>query len=186
MEVPSICVTTDKDIVYAHHLIGVKVCRKTGYEQVDVDYAEADRDKLLNFLLEDKLNLPNVQTAHIITFNTIALKGAIKDIGRGLGMSIEETTEISEAVYDVADDENRITTIDQEWRDKYPQLFKYVDAVIGTIVSIGSHPSGILVTDREIDDEICSCYLKDNPYPVSCLNMKELDSLNYVKFDCLG
>lgn len=183
---PSICVITDKDIVYAHHLIGVKVCRKTGYEQVDVDYAEADRDKLLNFLLEDKLNLPNVQTAHIITFNTIALKGAIKDIGRGLGMSIEETTEISKAVYDVADDENRITTIGQEWRDKYPQLFKYVDAVIGTIVSIGSHPSGILVTDREIDDEICSCYLKDNPYPVSCLNMKELDSLNYVKFDCLG
>lgn len=186
MEVPSICVITDKDIVYAHRLIGVKVCRKTGYKQVDVDYAEADRDKLLNFLLEDKLNLPNVQTAHIITFNTIALKGAIKDIGRGLGMSIEETTEISEAVYDVADDENRITTIGQEWRDKYPQLFKYVDAVIGTIVSIGSHPSGILVTDREIDDEICSCYLKDNPYPVSCLNMKELDSLNYVKFDCLG
>nr|DAT69598.1 MAG TPA: ABC transporter solute binding protein [Caudoviricetes sp.]DAT69752.1 MAG TPA: ABC transporter solute binding protein [Caudoviricetes sp.] len=29
---PSICVTTDKDIVYTHHSIGVKVCRKTGYK----------------------------------------------------------------------------------------------------------------------------------------------------------
>ena len=130
--------------------------------------------------------MPNIYTSHIITFNTIALRGAIKDIGRGLGMSIEETTEISNAVYEVSEDENKITTIDDEWRKKYPELFKYVDLVIGVIVSIGSHPSGILVTDNIIEEEIGSCYIKDNEYPVSCLNMKELDSLNYVKFDVLG
>lgn len=132
------------------------------------------------------MELENIQTSHIITFNTIALKGAIKDIGRGLGMSIEDTQEISDAVHEESVDENKIVTIDQEWRDKYPELFKYVDIVNGVVVSMGSHPSGILVTDRNIEEEIGYCYLKDNEYPVSCLNMKELDSLNFVKFDVLG
>ena len=132
------------------------------------------------------MELDNIQTSHIVTFNTIALKGAIKDIGRGLGMSIEDTQEISDAVHEESVDENKIVTIDQEWRDKYPELFKYVDIVNGVVVSMGSHPSGILVTDRNIEEEIGYCYLKDNEYPVSCLNMKELDSLNFVKFDVLG
>jgi DNA polymerase-3 subunit alpha len=159
---------------------------KYSLADVDLDYSEKDRDRLLYFMLHDKLNLNNIQTSHIITFNTIALKGAIKDIGRGLGMSIEETSEISNAVYEKSEDENKVTIIDDVWRKKYPKLFKYVDAVIGTIVSIGSHPSGVLVTDRNIDEEIGICYLSGNEYPVSCLNMKELDSLNFVKFDCLG
>lgn len=137
-------------------------------------------------MLRDHMELDNIQTSHIITFNTIALKGAIKDIGRGLGMSIEATQEISDAVHEESVDENKIVTIDQEWRDKYPELFKYVDIVNGVVVSMGSHPSGILVTDRNIEEEIGYCYLKDNEYPVSCLNMKELDSLNFVKFDVLG
>lgn len=137
-------------------------------------------------MLKDHLNLDNIQTAHIITFNTIALKGAIKDIGRGLGLSIQETDKISKAVHEEADGENKITVIDKEWREKYPELFKYVDIVIGTVVSMGSHPSGILVTDKDIGKEIGYCYISGNDYPVTALNMKELDSLNFVKFDVLG
>lgn len=159
---------------------------KYSLADVDVDYSNEDRDKVLEFMLKNHLNLNNIHTSHIITFNTIALKGAIKDIGRGLGMSIAETTEISNAVHDVSEDENKITVIDDEWREKYPELFKYVDIVMGTITSIGSHPSGVLVTDRSIEEEVGTCYLKDNEYPVSCLNMKELDSLNFTKFDVLG
>ena len=51
---------------------------------------------------------------------------------------------------------------------------------------MGSHPSGILVTDRDIGKEIGYCYISGNDYPVTALNMKELDSLNFVKFDVLG
>ena len=83
-------------------------------------------------------------------------------------------------------DNSKITVIDKEWREKYPELFKYVYVVIGTVVSMGSHPSGILVTDRDIGKEIGYCYISGNDYPVTALNMKELDSLNFVKFDVLG
>ena len=159
---------------------------KYSLADIDLDYSNEDREKVLSYMLKDHLNLDNIQTAHIITFNTIALRGAIKDIGRGLGLSIQETDKISKAVHEEADGENKITVIDKEWRDKYPELFKYVDVVIGTVVSMGSHPSGILVTDRDIGKEIGYCYISGNDYPVTALNMKELDSLNFVKFDVLG
>ena len=137
-------------------------------------------------MLAEHLNLPTVKTAEIITFNTIAVKGAIRDIGRGLNMPLEEVDTIAKAVHEVSVDEEKIVTIDDEWRQKYPELFKYVDIVIGTIVSIGSHPSGVLVSDHDIESEVGLCYLKDDPYPVSFLNMKELDVLNMVKEDLLG
>lgn len=151
-----------------------------------MDNGAEDRDKLKFWMLNDHLDLPNVKTCEIITFNTIALKGAIRDIGRGLNMPLDEVDKIAKAVHEVSVDEEKIVTIDDSWRKQYPELFKYVDIVIGTIVSIGSHPSGVVVSDLDISSEFGLCYLKDDPYPVSCINMKELDSLNFTKQDALG
>lgn len=159
---------------------------KYSLADVDMDNSAKDRDKLKFWMLNDHLDLPNVKTCEIITFNTIALKGAIRDIGRGLDMPLDEVDTIAKAVHEVAVDEEKIVTIDDSWRKKYPELFKYVDIVIGTIVSIGSHPSGVVVSDHDIESEFGLCYLKDDPYPVSCINMKELDSLNFTKQDALG
>ena len=159
---------------------------KYSLADVDMDNSAKDRDKLKFWMLNDHLDLPNVKTCEIITFNTIALKGAIRDIGRGLDMPLDEVDTIAKAVHEETVDEDKIVTIDDSWRKKYPELFKYVDIVIGTIVSIGSHPSGVVVSDHDIESEFGLCYLKDDPYPVSCINMKELDSLNFTKQDALG
>ncbi|MEY8366557.1 PHP domain-containing protein [Anaerovoracaceae bacterium 41-7] len=145
---------------------------------IDTDYSSEDRDKVKRFILKDHMGIDNIKSAEIITFNTIEMKGAIKDIGRGLGMSIQETQKISDAVID--------NQIDNSYRDKYPELFKYVDIVTGVIVSVGSHPSGVLVSDNNIEEMIGLCSLSTSDYPVSMLNMKELDALMYVKLDILG
>ena len=146
---------------------------------VDTDYCSADREKIKYFLLHDKMNLPNIKTSEIITFNTIATKGAIKDVCRALNISLDEAQQISDAV--AADG-----TVDDAWRNKYPEVFEYVDIVSGTIVSIGSHPSGVLVSDKEIEADIGLCSLSTSDYPVSMLDMHSLDTLFYVKLDILG
>lgn len=149
---------------------------------IDTDYSSKDRDRVKEFILKEHMNLPNIKASEIITFNTIALKGTIKDVGRALRMSIVETSAISESVYL----DNGKFVIDDVFRDRYPELFKYVDIVNGTIVSIGSHPSGVLVSDLNIEEEVGMCSLSTSEYPVSVLNMKELDALMYVKLDILG
>lgn len=150
---------------------------------IDSDYCSADREKIKYFLLHDKLNLPNIKTSEIITFNTIAMKGAIKDVCRAFNIPLDEAQTISDAV---TTDENHKWVIDNKWRERYPDIFKYVDIVSGTIVSIGSHPSGVLVSDRDIESDIGLCSIPTSDYPVSMLDMHGLDGQMYVKLDILG
>lgn len=150
---------------------------------IDVDYSGKDRDAVKTFLLRDKMDLPQIRTSEIITFNTVKLKGAIKDIARALGIPLNTAQDISDAV---TLDDNHNQIIDESYRKKYPELFKYADVITDVVVSVGSHPSGVLVSDRAIDEEVGLCSIKGSEYPVSQLYMKELDDLMYVKLSNIG
>lgn len=145
---------------------------------IDTDYSNKDREKIKSFLLKDHMNLDNIQCSEIITFNTIATKGAVKDVARALNIPLNIAQEISNQIID--------NKIPDELRKKYEKLFEYVDIVNGVVVSVGSHPSGVLVTDKDIASNIGVCSLSTSNYPVSMLNMKELDDLMWVKLDLLG
>ena len=134
------------------------------------------------FLLRDKMNLPNIRSAEIITFNTIALKGAIRDVCRAL---YKDRTDVN--YLQVANHICKEVELHEEAvRKEYPEVFKYVDIVNGTIVSIGTHPSGVLISDLPIEETVGLCSISTSDYPVSMINMKELDDLMYVKLDILG
>ena len=98
-------------------------------------------------------------------------------------MSIDETQKISDSVYK---DENKADCIDEEYKEKYPELFKYVDIVKGTIVSIGNHPAGLVVSPYPVDEWFGLCSTKTNEHMISQINMKEIDGLSFVKLDVLG
>ncbi len=149
---------------------------------IDTDYAGKDRDTVKQFLLRDRMGLPNIRSAEIITFNTIALKGAVRDVCRGLYRNREDINYM-----DLSAKINKEAELDEaEARTKYSEVFEYVDIVMGTIVSIGTHPSGVLLSDLPIDRTVGLCSVSTSDYPVSMINMKELDDLMYVKLDILG
>lgn len=146
---------------------------------IDLDWPPSKRQDVIDYVS----TIPGIHFSEIITFNTVALKGAIREVGRALNMDLSVVDEIAKAVYK---NDDRKDEIDASYRDKYPMLFKYVDLVQGVIVSIGSHPSGYVVSPISLEDNIGLCYTKESKYPVSQINMKELDGLNYVKLDILG
>lgn len=146
---------------------------------VDTDWSKKDRYKVREYLF----NKEGLYCCDIITFNTIAMKGAIKDVGRALGMTVEETQTISDAVYL---DDNKKDCIDDFYIEKHPELFKYVDIVKGTIVSIGNHPAGLVVSPFPVDEWFGLCSTKTNDNMISQINMKEIDGLSFVKLDVLG
>ena len=113
----------------------------------------------------------------IVTFNTVADKGAIRDVGRALSIPLSEVSVICDSV----DNEE----LYEKSRDKYKELFKYVDLIKGTIVSVGSHPCGCVVAPYSITDRFGTFTTSTSNYPISQINMKEIDSLNYVKLDLL-
>ena len=161
---------------------------KYSLADVDLDWGNEDRDRTKYWMLHDKMDFPNMQTTEIITFNTLGLRGAIRDFGRGLEIPLDTVNEICNAICLVSEGENKKEVIDESWRKKYAELFNYVDLAQGVCTSIGAHASGIVAasTDVDLEAEIGTCYLKGDEYLVSVLNMKELDSLNFVKEDVLG
>lgn len=145
---------------------------------IDTDYSSEDRDRVKEYLLRDHMNIPALRSAEIVTFNTIDKKGAIRDVARAMDIPLQEVDLISKSV----ENENEF----RKWQKTYPELFRFADIVSGTIVSMGTHPSGVLICDRDIESEICTCSISSTPYPVSSLDMKELDGDMWVKWDVLG
>lgn len=128
------------------------------------------------------MNISSINSAEIITFNTIALKGAVRDVCRALYKNNDRINymDLSNVISKMVDDN------EEDARAKYPEVFKYVDIVNGTIVSIGTHPSGVLISDLPIEETVGLCSISTSDYQVSMINMKELDDLMYVKLDILG
>lgn len=143
---------------------------------IDTDFPPSQRHIIQEYLL----NHPKLHCAHIVTYNTIALKGAIREVGRGLGMPLAEVDEIAKGV-----DEN-----EQYYREKYPELFHYVDLVQGTVISIGAHACGICVSPIPLDEHMGLITTIDQetkqPVTLTQIDMSEIDAQNFVKLDVLG
>lgn len=139
---------------------------------VDTDWDPEEREWVENYVF----NIPGLYCSKIITFNTVALKGSIRDCGRALEIPLPIINEICE----------NIETKEQIYRIEYPELFEYVDIINGTIVSVGCHPCGVVVSPIPLDDSIGTFTSSTTDKPISMLNMKEIDSLNFVKLDILG
>ena len=146
---------------------------RVSLSDIDTDFPPSRIDEVKQYVF----NHHGLYCSDIVTFNTIADKGAIRDVGRALNIDLETVGNICDSV----DNDEKYAEI----RKKYSELFKYVDLVKGTIVSIGNHPCGMIVAPYPIDDSIGLCTTATDPFPVSQLYMKEVDSLNYVKLDLL-
>ena len=81
---------------------------------------------------------------------------------------------------------NEYEFVDEKYRLQYSELFEYVDIVVGTITSLGRHAAGLVVAPYPVDDVFGTLYISSDEKPISQINMKEIDSLNFVKLDVLG
>ena len=139
---------------------------------IDTDYPPTKREFVKDYIF----NKPGLYCADIITFNTVALKGSIRDCARALNIPLDIVSEITE----------NIETREEFYREHYKELFTYVDIVNGTIVSMGSHPCGSVVSPIPLNNNIGTLTLATSERPVTMLSMKAVDGLNYVKLDILG
>lgn len=152
---------------------------RVNLSDIDTDFFSTDRDWVTEFLLtNDKFNC-----SAIVTYNTLGVKGAIKDIGRAMGYDAAEMNFLTKSL---PQDEKKKTYIPQSVREKYPELVDVAEKVIGVITSIGRHAGGYIVTTRPLEEELGTIHVKDSSYPVSAVAMKEVEKLYYVKMDILG
>jgi DNA polymerase-3 subunit alpha len=144
---------------------------RVSLSDIDTDFPPSRINEVKQYIF----NKHGLHCSDIVTFNTIALKGAIRDVGRALEMPLDEVGQIC----------NTVEQDEHKCRTKYPELFKYVDIVNGCVVSVGNHPCGLVVSPHSIDDRMGLFTTSTDDVPISQINMKEVDLQNYVKLDLL-
>lgn len=144
---------------------------------IDTDFPPSRIDEVKKYVFEHY----GMYCCDIVTFNTIADKGAIRDVCRGLYKDREDIDYLKLAD-EICDN---LETNAEKMREKYPDVFKYVDLVKGTVVSIGNHPCGMVCSPLNIEEWFGTITTSSDPFPISQINMKEIDSLNFVKLDLL-
>lgn len=180
---------------------------RVSLSDIDTDFPPSRIDDVKKYIFSKT----GLYCCDIVTFNTIATKGAVRDVCRALyprqpiPKELQKRLDDDVKYYGQYTDWNvkelqkydgkslkianyiceNVDTNEEQMRKEYPDVFKYVDLVSGTVVSVGSHPCGCVVAPYSVDDKIAVFTTSTSEYPISQIYMKEIDGLNYVKLDLL-
>lgn len=149
----------------------------------DVDFAPNDREKVVQYVV-DKYGEENVVS--LGQFSYLWAKGAIKDIGRVLGIPFEITNEITKNLENETVEEALMSGVLDNYKDEYPQLFKYASKLSGLPKSFGVHPCGKCITIQQAEYYNATEWNDGKQTWVLQGDMHSADDLGLVKADFLG
>jgi len=160
---------------------------------IDLDFADARRDEVIEYVTE---KYGKDKVAQIITFGRMEARGAVRDIGRVLGMPYSEPDKIAKLIPAGHSIEEAITSVFelQEFykQDKYRKLLDLAKKVEGCARHASTHAAGVVVADKKLTDY---CPLQKESkgdrivtqYDMYSLDLNVSDdAIGLLKFDFLG
>ncbi len=156
---------------------------------IDVDFCQNRRGEVIEYVTR---KYGREQVAQIITFNTMAAKAAIKDVGRALDMPYGDVDRIAKLVPTTIG-----VTIDQalkdspqlqEAYDSTPQIKELIDTakkLEGLVRGAGVHASAVVIAPRPLT-ELVPLNRTKNEEIVTAYDMKAVEKMGLLKMDFLG
>lgn len=152
---------------------------------IDIDVIETDRPRIFQYITE---RFTQAKTARVPSFATIADKGVIDDVGRGLAKiwDADETHGKNDNPYslkNVAKIKSEFAKNPEATKKKYPEIFYYFDGLVGTRVAQSVHPAGMVISPITLADNY-GVFDKEGE---QCLwiDMDEVHEIGLVKYDFL-
>jgi DNA polymerase-3 subunit alpha len=158
---------------------------------IDVDFADDDRDKVLEYV---RLKYGADRVAQICTFGTMAARAAVKDAGKALGIPFSEMNLL--ASYIPSRPGTKLIDALQEsieFKQAYEGDARYkkvIDQALkleGTVRQLGVHACAVIIAPEPITNY---CALqhppKDTATIVTQLSQYPLEELGLLKMDFLG
>ena len=149
---------------------------------VDSDFGKADREKVLNFVI-DKYGEEKVVS--LGSFQYIWAKGAIKDIGRVLGIPFEITNAMTAQLDKETIQEVIELGLLDKYKNQYPELFEYAERLAGLPKSFSAHPCGKVIAMDEVT-YYNATDVNDDGLVILQGDMHVADDLGLIKADFLG
>jgi DNA polymerase III subunit alpha len=156
---------------------------------IDIDFCMTGRGDVIDYVTR---KYGRDQVAQIITFNTMAAKAAIKDVGRALEMPYGEVDRIAKLIPATIG-----MTIDQALQESGPlqeayendtQIRGLIDTakkLEGLVRGAGVHAAGVVIAPRPLTDLVPVARNKNNDI-VTAYDMKAVEKMGLLKMDFLG
>ena len=155
---------------------------------IDIDFCMNRRGEVIKYVQH---KYGEDQVAQIITFNTMAAKAAIKDVGRALDMPYGEVDRIAKLIPATIG-----ITIEQALKDSPPLAAAYEDPKIrelidtamrleGLVRGAGVHAAGVVIAPKPLTELVPVTRTKDEAI-VTSYDMKSIEKMGLLKMDFLG
>jgi len=156
---------------------------------IDIDFDMNRRGEVIDYVTR---KYGREQVAQIITFNTMAAKAAIKDVGRALDMPYGDVdriaklvpTTIGVTIEQALEDSPQL----QEAYDGNPQIRELIDTakkLEGLVRGAGVHAAGVVIAPRPLTDLVPVARSKNDEI-VTAYDMKAVEKMGLLKMDFLG
>ncbi len=120
---------------------------------IDLDFADNRRDEAIQYVA-DKYGHDKV--AQIITFGTMEARGAIRDIGRVLGMPYSDPDKVAKLIPVGFSIEEAVVNVPElqelNRQDKFRELLSLAKKVEGTARHASTHAAAVVISDKPLTD----------------------------------
>lgn len=181
--------------------------REKGYPDIDNDFPVAERKRVRQYLM-DRWGGDNVRTIGTIT--RLKPKAALDKTYKVCDISWDEKEEVKKIVDQVPDIDilgadsigwsedvdpgKTIYVVDHvgdqidNWatNERRQYWLEIVKTVTSRISGYGVHPSGVVVADVPLNDELPCMWNRQQEVQVTCFPMADVDTRMFVKQDLLG
>lgn len=149
---------------------------------VDSDFGKADREKVLQYVIKQ---YGEEKVVSLGSFQYIWAKGAIKDIGRVLGIPFDITNQMTAQLGEETIQEAMELGLLDKYKDDYPELFDYAQKLAGLPKSFSAHPCGKVIAMNDVTYYNATDVNKDGLIILQG-DMHTADDLGLIKADFLG
>lgn len=161
---------------------------------VDFDIESARRDEVINAAIE-KFGWGSV--AHIITYDRMRTRAAIRDVGRVLGLPLEVVDKMAKLApqsgqgtrkASLKEALNQVPELKAlvESDERLKELYDYASVLDGIARHRGLHACGVLITPGKIHDHVPVVVDAETGRLVTQYDFRALEELGLLKMDFLG
>jgi error-prone DNA polymerase len=154
---------------------------------IDVDFEHERREEIIQYIYNKHTR---DRAAIVATVTTMHAKGAVRDVGRAIGLSVDTLNRLSKCIWEFSDewfDTNRIT---EQGIDPQDPLLKKVlqltKQYIGFPRQLGQHTGGFVIAQDKLSHlcPIMNARMENR----TCIewNKDDIDVLGFLKMDVLG
>ncbi len=159
----------------------------------DIDFSWKDRDEVYRYVF-GKYNGPfgsaqgNVSETHaaqVATYTTFQWRGAVRELGKAVGLPPEEIDALSEGRSRYGGGKPSEQANSRELDRVARAVVRYAQKLIGMPHQFGVHVGGIVITDKPVA-HFGALFRPPKGFPVVQLSLLECEDLGLHKFDLLS